>query len=139
MSGLLAIVGSLIEWVKERRAQKTAKTAHEKDRPRFRIDVTKTKSDHAIPAFVVKILSLGSLPLTINDGEVSIKTEHYPEGVQTEKLDGREISSVCPIEISFPLPSKFTDPHEQWETNGRDGMQVFLRRRCRELRKTVDI
>jgi hypothetical protein len=101
----------VIAWVKERREQKSRKTAHEKDRPRFRIDITKVPTNHAaIPAFIVKILSLGSLPLTINKGEVFIKAEHYPENVQTEKLDGCEIGPLCPIELKFPLPPKITNP-----------------------------
>jgi hypothetical protein len=108
---LYKIIDYGIAWVKERREQKSAKTSHEKDRPRFRVDITKTEGPHpGIPAFVVKILSLGSLPLTINNGEVFIKAEHYPEHVQTEKLNGRVISPHSPIEFKFPLPLKITDP-----------------------------
>jgi len=108
---LLKIVEFLIAWRKERREHKSAKTAHTKDRPRFRIDITKVPTSHAaVPAFIVKILSLGSLPLTINNGEIFIKAEHYPERVQTEKFNHREISPIAPIEFKFPLPPKITDP-----------------------------
>jgi hypothetical protein len=100
-----------IMWIKEKREQRSAKTSHEKDRPRFRIDVTKTKTDHAdVPAFVVEILSLGSLPLTINYGEAFVTAEHYPERVQTEKFDNREIGPVHPIKVKFALPPKVTNP-----------------------------
>jgi len=105
------LIDYLIAWKKERREQKSSKTADEKDRPRFSIDIAKGKTDHPhVPAAVVKILSLGSLPLTINDGEVFITSKHYPEYVKPHKLDRREISPVHPIEVSFPLPGKLTHP-----------------------------
>jgi hypothetical protein len=105
------LIDYLIAWQKERREQKGSKTSHEKDRPRFRIDITKVPTDHAlVPAAVVKILSLGSLPLTINRGEVLIEASHYPEGVQSYQLRNEEISSIHPIEFQFSLPSKLTHP-----------------------------
>jgi len=107
----LKLIDYSIAWVKERREQKNSKTAHEKDRPRFRIDISKVPTAHAgVPAAHVKILSLGSLPLTINDGEIFIEAEHYPERVKSYQLKGREINSVSPIEFDFPLPPKLTDP-----------------------------
>jgi hypothetical protein len=106
---LLAIIGYLIAWKKERREQQAAKTAHEKDRPRFDVNVTILKTSY-IPDAIVKILSLGSLPLTINYGEVFIEASHCPERVQTEKLSGREIGPVIPIEFKFPLPNKLMRP-----------------------------
>jgi hypothetical protein len=107
----LSLINYLIAWAKERREQKNSKTAHEKDRPRFRIDISKMPTGHAaVPAAVVKILSLGSLPLTINDGEVFVEAEHYPERVKSYQLKDREINSICPIEVDFPLPPKLTNP-----------------------------
>lgn len=105
------LINLLIAWIKERREQKSKKTAHEKDRPRFRIDTTKVPSTHAaIPTFHVKILSLGSLPLTIHNGTVTIEADHYPENIKSYQIKGREISSSCPIEFEFSLPSKFINP-----------------------------
>jgi len=107
----IRLIDYLIAWRKERREQKAAKTAYEKDRPRFRIDTAKGPGNHpSAPDLIVTILSLGSLPLTINEGEVFIEAEHYPEHVKTHKLDGREISSAHPIEVRFPLPGKLIDP-----------------------------
>jgi hypothetical protein len=108
---LLRLIDYLIAWRKEKREQRSAKTAHERDRPRFRIDVSIVPTLHtAVPAAIVKILSLGSLPLTINDGEIFIEASHYPERVQPQKLDGREITPVCPIEFKLPLPLKLINP-----------------------------
>lgn len=105
------IIDLLIAWAKERREQKSRQTAHAKDRPRFRIDTAKSQGSHpSAPDLVVTILSLGGLPLTIDEGEVFIEAEHYPERVKTHKLDGREISSMHPIEVRFPLPGKLIDP-----------------------------
>src|SRR5882724_6598903 len=99
-----SVIGHLISWVKERKEQKAAKTAHEKDRPRFRVDITKVPTAHAaVPAFVMKILSLGRLPVTINDGEVFVTAEHYPERVDAKKLGGREIGPSAPIKLEFPF------------------------------------
>jgi hypothetical protein len=107
----IKIIDYLIAWAKERREQKAAKITHEKDRPRFRVDVTKTETSHAaVPAFVVEIFSLGSLPVTIDDGEVFITSDDHPERVQTEKLSGRVISPSAPIKIKFPVPQKYTSP-----------------------------
>jgi hypothetical protein len=107
----LKLIDYLIAWARERREQKSSKTAHEKDRPRFRVDTSKVPTAHAgVPAVRMKILSLGSLPITINEGEVFIEAEHYPERVQSHQLKRREISPACPIEIEFPLPPKITDP-----------------------------
>ena len=45
------------------------KLSHEKDKPRFRIELAIVPTAHSsVPAAVVKILSLGSLPITINQG-----------------------------------------------------------------------
>jgi len=44
-------------------------------------------------------MSPGSLPLTINHGEVFIEASHYPEREQAHKLDGREIGPFSPIKI----------------------------------------
>jgi len=113
VSGGLAIkiIDYLMAWAKERREQKAAKTAHEKDRPRFRVDVTKTETPNpAVPAFIVEIFSLGSLPVTIDDGEVFITSDDQPERVQTEKLSGRVISPSAPIKIKFPLAHRYANP-----------------------------
>jgi hypothetical protein len=108
---LFRLIDYLIAWVRERREQKASKTAHEKNRPRFRVDVTIVPTNHAaVTAAVVKILSLGSLPLTINQGKVFICSSDYPEAVETKKLDGCEIGPLCPIETRFPLPPKFINP-----------------------------
>jgi hypothetical protein len=121
----LRIVDYVIAWIKERREQRREKreerneqreqrseeATHEKDKPRFRIDVTVVKGTHAhIPAARVEILSLGCLPLTINDGEVFIESDQHPEQVQTEQLKGRKISSNAPIVFEFPLPEKLVNP-----------------------------
>ena len=108
---LLRTIDYLIAWRRERREQAAAKIAHEKDRPRFRVDIRKAKGRHAsVDSLIVKILSLGSLPLTIDKGEVFIEASHYPERVESKKLDSREISSVQPIELEFSLPLKLVDP-----------------------------
>jgi hypothetical protein len=107
----IKIIDYLIAWKKERREQQAAKTEHEKDRPRFRVDVTKTETSHAaVPAFIVEIFSLGGLPLTIDDGKVFITSDDQPERVQTEKLGGRVISPSAPIKLKFPLAHKYTNP-----------------------------
>jgi hypothetical protein len=100
-----------IAWAKEKREQRSGKTVHEKDRPRFRIDVAIVPASHGyILAAVVKILSLGGLPLTINHGEAFIEASHYPERIEPKKLDNREISSIAPIELKFTLPLKLINP-----------------------------
>lgn len=107
----LRVIDYLILLSRERREQKNSKITQEKDRPRFRIDTSKVPTSHAgVPALVVKILSLGSLPLTINDGNVFIEAQHYPERVEPQKLNNREISPVHPIECRFSLPQKLINP-----------------------------
>ena len=107
----LKIIELLMAWAKERREQRSRKSAHEKDRPRFRVDVAIVPTDHAsVPAAIVEILSLGSLPLTINNGEVFIEASHYPERVQSYNLAGREIGALQPIKLKFPLPQKLVNP-----------------------------
>jgi hypothetical protein len=108
---LIKLLELLIAWAKEKREQHSSATSHEKDRPRFRVDVAITPSPHAaVKTAVVKILSLGSLPITINHGEVFIEASHYPERVEPKKLDGREIGPVSPIEFNFSLPEKLINP-----------------------------
>src|SRR5713101_7970107 len=47
---LLKIIDYLLAWAKEKREQRSAKTAYEKDRPRFRIDITIVPTAHsAVP------------------------------------------------------------------------------------------
>jgi len=107
----LKLIDYTIAWIKERREQRSHKTAHEKDRPRFRIDVVIVPTSHAlVPAAIVKILSLGSLPLTINKGEVFIEASHYTERVESYKIGKREISPIHPIEFTFSLPQKLVNP-----------------------------
>jgi hypothetical protein len=107
----LRLIDYCIAFARERREQKDRKLSHEKDKPRFRIDVAIVPTAHSsVPAAVVKILSLGSLPITINQGEVFIEATHYPEHVQSTKLDGREIGPIYPIEVKFPLPDKLMNP-----------------------------
>jgi hypothetical protein len=109
---LLRIIDYLVAWKKERREQRSAQLAHEKDRPRFRIDISKVPTSHSnVPAARVEILSLGSLPLTINEGEVFIETDQRPEHVESRQLNGREISALSPIVFEFPLPEKLVNPH----------------------------
>jgi hypothetical protein len=108
---LVKIAELCIAWAKERREKRAGKTAHEKDRPRFRVDITKgTTSNANVEAAIVKILSLGSLPLTINHGEVFIEAGHYPGHVEPKKLENREISAVALVELQFSLPSKLIHP-----------------------------
>ena len=91
--------------------QGSGKTTHEKDRPRFRVDVSIFPKNHAtVQTALVKILSLGSLPLTINHGEIFIEASHYPERVEPKKLDGREIGPLSPVEVQFTLPLKLINP-----------------------------
>ena len=100
-----------IAWAKEKREQRSGKTTHEKDRPRFRVDVSIFPKNHAtVQTALVKILSLGSLPLTINHGEIFIEASHYPERVEPKKLDGREIGPLSPVEVQFTLPLKLINP-----------------------------
>lgn len=109
--GGLKVIELLIKWREEKREQRRDKTAHEKDRPRFRVDIAKGKTSHAlVPALVVKILSLGGLPLAIDDGEIFIEASHYPDRVQPQQLSGREISPFAPIELEFSLPPKLVNP-----------------------------
>jgi hypothetical protein len=99
----------LIAWIKERREQKSAKTTHEKDRPRFRVDIT--MGPNITGSYVIaKILSLGSLPLTIKNGEIFIDTSERPERVESYKFDGREIGPFSPIEFNFSFPQKLVSP-----------------------------
>ena len=98
------LIDYLIAWARERREQKAAKTAHEKDRPRFRVDVAVTKPGHPLrPTVVVRILSLGGLPVTVNQGHVIIESSQYPDCIQPHELHGLVISQIAPIEIEFPF------------------------------------
>lgn len=86
------------------------RTEQEKDRPRFRVDPSKGETAHSnIPAVVVKILSLGSLPLTIHEGQVFVQTGRYPAGIQHQKLSDTQISTSYPIEVEIPLPEKYVN------------------------------
>ncbi|HTU33561.1 MAG TPA: hypothetical protein VMF66_07135 [Candidatus Acidoferrum sp.] len=121
----LRIVDYLIAWIKERREQRREKreerseqreqrseeTTHEKDKPRFRVDVSIVKGTHTnVPTARVKILSLGSLPITINDGEVFIESNQRPEHVQPQQLKKSEITALAPIVFDFSLPEKLVNP-----------------------------
>ena len=65
----LRLIDYCIAFARERREQKDRKLSHEKDKPRFRIELAIVPTAHSsVPAAVVKILSLGSLPITINQG-----------------------------------------------------------------------
>ncbi len=72
MGGLVfKLVDYLILWAKEKREQRTLNIAKEKDRPRFQVNITIDETGHSeLPTVVVKILSLGCLPLTTNQGYV---------------------------------------------------------------------
>jgi hypothetical protein len=99
----LRLIDYLIAWARERREQKNSKTAHEKDRPRFRVDPSVDESGHPNrPTVVVKILSLGGLPLTINDGYIAVETPKYPESISPYQLRGKEISPIAPIIAELP-------------------------------------
>jgi hypothetical protein len=103
------LIDYLILWAKERREQRSQETAHEKDRPRFRVDVTTISHSSASKA-IVEILSLGSLPLTIKHGEIFIEASHYPEREQVHRLDSREIGPFSPIKVELWLPLKLINP-----------------------------
>jgi hypothetical protein len=104
---IFKLLDYLIAWRREKRDQKTIEVAQEKNRPRFRVDVSKGKTTHAVvPALVVKILSLGSLPIAINDGQIFIYTGKHPEGIKHQNLSNTQVSSVAPIVFEIPLPEK---------------------------------
>jgi hypothetical protein len=84
--------------------------AQEKDRPCFRVDVSKGQTAlFNVPGVVVKIHSLGSLPLDIYDGQVFIKTGLHPEGVQHQTFSNTPISELRPIEWVLLLPEKYVN------------------------------
>lgn len=105
MGGLIfKLFDTLILWAKEKREQHGLQIAKEKDRPRFRVDVSIDKTGHPeLPTIVVKILSLGGLPITINQGYVTINPAQYPSAIQTRELSGKEIGPDAPIEEKFPI------------------------------------
>lgn len=108
---LLRLIDYFIAWKREKREQHSLAVREQKDRPRFRIDTTIVPTTHAtVPAAIVKILSLGSLPLTINQGEVFIEASHYPERVEPQDISGREIGPITPVEAKFSLPQKLINP-----------------------------
>jgi hypothetical protein len=90
------------------------KKAQEKDRPCFRVDVSKGQTAlFNVPGVVVKIHSLGSLPLEMYDGQVFIKTGLHPEGVQHQTFPpDTHISALHPIERMIPLPGKYVNSQE---------------------------
>lgn len=101
---LLKIVELLIAWRREQREQRTAKTSREKDRPRFRVDTSIPEPGHPqAPTIIVKIFSLGGLPLTINDGYIEIETIKYPGAIKPYPLAGKDISIFAPIEAIFKI------------------------------------
>jgi hypothetical protein len=82
ISGIFTVLKGLIDLCLEAVGWKKAK---EKDKPCFRVDVSKGQTALSnVPAVVVKIQSLGSSPVTIHDGQVFIKTGLHPEGVQSQ-------------------------------------------------------
>lgn len=108
---LLKFFELLVIWARERREQRSHKTSREKDRPRFRIDATEVEGIHPNrPIMRVEILSLGSLPLTINDGYVKIEPIEYPGAIQPEPLAQREIGPNAPIVIEREIALKFLQP-----------------------------
>jgi len=112
----LKLIDYLILLRKEKREQHSLATSKEKDRPRFRVDVSIVPTSNlAVNEAVVKVLSLGGLPLTIDDGEAFIEASHYPKHVQPQKLHNREISSASPIELKFSLPNKLIHPPDVGE------------------------
>jgi hypothetical protein len=154
---VLTLIDYLIAWGNERREQRrelreqrseererrSEETAHEKERPRFRVDVTVVEGTHTdVPAARVEIRSLGGLPLTIDDGKVFIHSKQHPEHVETEQLKGRKIGPNAPIEVKFPLPEKLVNPHGV----GKPDVQVVSdfsydeggkRRRYRHVQKYI--
>lgn len=101
----------LIAWAKERREQRSIRTSHEKDRPRFRVDATEVKGSHPnIPTIHVVIRSLGGLPLTIDDGYVAVEPLQYPGAIQPQSLAGKAISPTAPVVIEFEIMGKFIYP-----------------------------
>jgi hypothetical protein len=107
----LKLIDYAILWNREKREQHSHKTSKEKDKPRFDFHVSIVPTQNlAVPEAVVKILSLGGLPLTINDGKVSIYEVHCPERVESQKLHNCEIGPTVPIERKFSLPNKLMNP-----------------------------
>lgn len=115
---LFKLVDTLILWAREKREQRNLEVSKQKDRPRFRVDVAITSANvlrpsgapDLLPSVIIKILSLGSLPLTINQGYVAIKSNQYPEEVKPHNLDGKEISSLAPIVIEIHVHMSVLHP-----------------------------
>lgn len=108
---VLRLLDYLIAWSREKREQKAANTAREKDRPRFRVDTTVREGSHPLrPTIIVKILSLGGLPVTVNDGHVAIEASQHPNCANPHQLKGKVISPVAPIEIEFPFKQIILQP-----------------------------
>lgn len=102
--GGLRVIDLLIAWVRERREQKRDASAHEKDRPRFRIDVTVLENPSPMRKTIrVKVISLGSLPVTVNYGDVTVYSSQYPEPVISQQFSRKEVTPAYPIEIEFSM------------------------------------
>lgn len=114
-SGMFDFINHLVTWRKERKKQQAFKIALAHDRPRFKVNLTKTECS-PVPTFLLEILSLGILPRTVSEGEVFLTSENSPERVKTEKLTNREISTKAPLRIKFRLPHNVTNPSGSWET-----------------------
>jgi hypothetical protein len=101
----------LIALAKERREQRSIRTSQEKDRPRFRVDATEIKGSHPnIPTIRIVILSLGGLPLTINDGYVAIEPIEHPGAIQPQSLSRKANSPAAPVVAEFEVAGKYLHP-----------------------------
>lgn len=115
--GGIKLIELAIVWARERREQKGSKVSHEKNRPRFRVDVTVDETTHSMrPTLLIKILSLGGLPLTINDGYVEVQSPDESDTQKPQTLAGKEISPSAPIDIQIPIRFRTLHPQERRET-----------------------
>ena len=108
---LLKVIDYLIAWVHERREQRREMTTHEKDRPRPRVDVSILETSHPHrKTIVVKILSLGALPITINYGDATIYSSQYQEPIINRQFSRKEITPAHPIEVELPIKLNILHP-----------------------------
>jgi hypothetical protein len=117
IGGVLGLLLKLIDYVikllerREKAIREAERRSHEPERPRIRVDVAIAETSHPTrKTILVKILSLGSLPVTVNYGDVTVTSSQYPEPVIHEQFSRKEITTLHPIEIELPTKHGILHP-----------------------------
>jgi hypothetical protein len=98
----MRLVELAIAWIKEKREQRAHKILMDQAATAIDSDVvTDMETVAQGKTALVKIVSLGSLPVTIKDGNIRVESSQYEKPVESVSLAGRKISNSAPITKSI--------------------------------------